>query len=244
MSDNIVQFPGKTIPEAPKAQPLAELMGTPTGDVRFLPLDIQLEIMRGVYMQKFTSNHTAAVHKAELLSGGVPHLIELADTIFKGICLPPEDAAVWFESPDPFKRSIDLVVGLGDYSNVASIPAITDPVFTKVKKYLQLRLSVSDQPHAPKHPPSFHMVSAEGQSTMPRLNARFAPREYHMTAVSIGSIVEAILTLVRKNCQFNTASIHSHPTAQDSVELIASLPFGSEKSIAITLLFDGQIVPY
>lgn len=244
MSDNIVQFPGKATTEAPRTPSLAELMGTPSADVRFLPLDIQLEIMRGVYVQMFTSSQTPAAYKAELLSGGVPHLIELADTIFKGISLPPEDAAVWFESPDPFKRSIVLVIGLGDYAEIIYNPLSSTPAFVRAEKYLQLRLSVSDQPHAPKHPPSFHMVSAEGQSTMPRLNARFAPREYHMTAVSIGSIVEAILTLVRKNCQFNTASIHSHPTAQDSVELIASLPFGSEKSIAITLLFDGQIVPY
>ena len=219
-------------------------MGVPTSEVRFLPIYMQLEILRGVFMQVFTSSHTSEDNKAQLLVGGVPHLIDLAAQIFTGISLPPGDAAAWFESPNDAKGNIVLVIGLGDYSEVVYNPLSSVPAFVRAEKYLQLRLSVSDQPRAPKRPPSFHMVGTDDQSTMPRLNARFAPREDHMTALSIGSIVEAILTLVQKNCQFNTASIHSHPTAEDSVELTASLPFGSEKSIAITLLFDGLIVPY
>lgn len=242
MSDNIVQFPGKATTEAPRVPSLAELMGTPSADVRFLPPDIQLEIMRGVYMQIFTSSQTPAAYKTELLSGGVPHLIELADTIFKGISLPPEDAAVWFESPDPLKRSIDLVIGLGDYREM--ITAVNAaPVFAEAKKYLQLRLTVSDNPHVLKRHKSFHMVDVSGHRRLPELNARFAPHEDHMTAISIGSIVEAILLLVHKNCQFNTASIHSHRTEENVVELKAVLPFGPSKSIALTLTFKGQIVP-
>ena len=250
MTDNVVQFlGGNPAAENIPRQSTASLLGIPTSDVRFFPLDVQLEIMRGSFMQAFHQNPVlTADQKAAWLASNALHLVKLAETIFADVILPPDQAVAWFHETET--SSVGVTVAIGDFSTATQVPYNTESPFESMPNHLHLELGIYN---------GSYCVDEEGQHhedydsfRMVVLNDRIGskpscdifPKYTSMTPQSVGTIISNIKRLNDNHRQDNV-SIHWLDIYQDDgadrAIIEATLPFGRNHFIGIKLTFEGRL---
>lgn len=250
MTDNVVQFPGgKPAAENIPRQSTASLLGVPTPDVRFLPLDVQLEIMRGGFMHAIHQNPIlTADQKAALTTSRALHLVKLAEIIFAGVILPPEQAVAWFHETET--SGVGVTVAVGDFSTASQTLFTTEPVFASMPKHLHLELGVYHGSYCVDEEGQHH--EAYDSSCMIVLNDRIVskplsdiyPKYTSMTPQSVGAIISNIKRL-NDNHRQDTARACWLDTYEDEKEdhvvVESTLPFGRDHFIGIKLTFEGHL---
>ena len=248
MTDNVVQFPSAK-PAAEKAarQSTASLLGVPTPDVRFLPLGVQLEIMRGCFMQTVLQNpNVSADDKAALTASHALHLVKVAETIFDGVILPPDQAAAWFYETEI--SGVGVSVAIGDFTTAEQVPYTTEPAFASMPKHLHLELgvyngsySVDEEGQHHEAYDSFRMVAvADKKPGKP--HCFFYPKYTSMTPNSVGTILSNLWNLACNNRQ-DSGSIQCLVAYEQNNHAVieASLPFGRNHFIGIKMTFEGRL---
>lgn len=248
MTDNVVQFPGAK-PAAEKAvrQSTASLLGVPAADMRFLPLGVQLEIMRGGFMGAMFSNPTIdSDQKAALINSQALHLVKLAETIFDGVILPPDQAAAWFYETEI--SGVGVSVAIGDFTTAAQVPYITEPAFASMPKHLHLELGVyngsycvDEEGQHHEDYDSFRMVALNNRITFKPLCDIF-PKYTSMTPQSVGAIISNISQLACSNRQDSGSDQCLVAYEQDGQGVVeATLPFGRDHFIGVKMTFAARI---
>ena len=250
MTDNVVQFPGAK-PAAEKAvrHSTASLLGVPAADMRFLPLGVQLEIMRGGFMGAMFSNPTIdSDQKAALINSHALHLVKLAETIFDGVILPPDQAAAWFYETEI--SGVGVSVAIGDFTTAAQVSYTTEPAFASVPKHLHLELGVyngsycvDEEGQHHEHYDTFRMVALNNRlSSKPSCD--IFPKYTSMTPQSVGAIISNIKRLNDNHRQdivsTNWLDIYKDEK-EDHAVIEATLPFGRNHFIGIKMTFEGRL---
>lgn len=250
MTDNVFKFPGaKPAAENIPRQSTASLLGVPTPGVRFLPLDVQLEIMRDCFMQTVLQNPiVSADDKAALTASHALHLVKVAETIFDGVILPPDQAAAWFYETET--SGVGVSVAIGDFTTAEQVPYITKPAFASMPKHLHLELGVyngsycvdEEGQHSEPYD-SFRMVVMNNRVTSKPLRDIF-PKYTSMTPQSVGAIISNIKRLNDDHRQ-DSVSTHWLDIYQDDETdraiIEATLPFGRNHFIGIKMTFEGRL---
>ena len=250
MTDNVVQFPGgKPAAENIPRQSTASLLGVHTPDVRFLPLDVQLEIMRGGFMHAIHQNLIlTADQKAALTTSRALHLVKLAEIIFAGVILPPEQAVAWFHETET--SGVGVTVAVGDFSTASQTLFTTEPVFASMPKHLHLELGVyhgsycvDEEGQHHEDYDSFRMVVLNNQITS-KPSCDIFPKYTSMTPRSVGAIISNIKRLNDDHRQdsesANWLDIYEDEKENHAV-IEATLPFGRNHFIGIKMTFEGRL---
>ena len=250
MTDNVVQFPGaKPVAENIPRHSTASLLGVPTPDVRFFPLDVQLEIMRGSFMHAFHQNPMlTADQKSALLTSNALHLVKLAETIFADVILPPEQAVAWFHETET--SGVGVSVAVGDFTAASQTIFAAAPAFANMPKYLHLELGVyhgcycvDEEGQHNEDYDSFRMVVLNNRITSKPSRDIF-PKYTSITPQSVGTIISNIKRLNDNHRQdivsANWLDIYEDEKENHAV-IEATLPFGRNHFIGIKLTFEAQL---
>lgn len=249
MSNNILNFPAvfDTKVGTPKID-LSRYIGTPSPATKNFPLSLQLHSLRGLAFsmisdnpsgsQMVVDNRTPAAEIQEKLVGSYPaQLVDVIETIFQGVLVPPNECVTAFTVPEFNTERLCLQVKLAKTEEF-------DKSFANVVPYFSVTVNVDDEKTYPvDYGDALYPILTGVEDGIGEEFDSIAVCEGSFSPASHEKVIMNAITFMKNN------SIAENKVDIETGMLIGGegsyielrVPFGFEKMITIYITYNGTM---